>query len=421
FEVYYMSVKRRMAHRYTLPRPVMASIVLTVNQQRKALSGKKQAKKGVPIRNVLSTPYSSYWPVLAETDEDELNNLLAGLLSPAKLAPSTVTRSQLSNVSSKDRRDKRKQLLQENKAANLVKNAQAQQLRKYLAIGVNAVTRALENASVCCVLLAANVDPRIMVSHVPTLCAVQAVPLVITSSLRVVTRKTLGFSCIVIGLKKQVSELEQNHFYPLLERVQELSSMFSRQEPPAESVEPNIDSPDSSIDTETEEESKPVLYGSLYKYRSSLKERVFVPSGSSSTTNMFVSDKAFIPTEDRLKSEERIANFLCLDIGDDNKLEQINKSQKNYIKTNKNNPSKDVEILGLEFDKTPDGNLKQPLKFKNRVSSEKHMTHLKKNKGMHPDNLNSSGKQCHSIAGPPAGGAIALGALSKGGAPHTPL
>nr|CAD7197153.1 unnamed protein product [Timema douglasi] len=317
---------------------------------------------------------------------------LNSLLSPAKLAPSTVTRAQLSNVSSKDRRDKRKQLLQENKAANLVKNAQAQKLRKYLVIGVNAVTRALENASVCCVLLAANVDPRIMVSHVPTLCAVQAVPLVMTSSLRVVTRKTLGFSCIVIGLKKQVSELEQNHFYPLLERVQDLSSKFSRQEPLAESVEPNIDSSDSSIDTETEEESKPVLYGSLYKYRSSLKERVFVPSGSSSTANMLVSDKAFIQIEDRSKSEERITNFLCFDISDDNKLEQINKSQKNDIQTNKN-PSKNIEILGLEFDKTPDEHLKQPLKLKNRVSSGKHMAHLKKNQWMDPDNLNSSGKR----------------------------
>lgn len=68
-------------------------------------------------------------------------------------------------------------------------------------LGVNTVTRGLESASVGCVLLAQDVDPRMLISHIPTMCAMQGVPVLIMSSLRSIVNTTLGFSCIALGIK----------------------------------------------------------------------------------------------------------------------------------------------------------------------------------------------------------------------------
>jgi ribosomal protein L7Ae-like RNA K-turn-binding protein len=73
--------------------------------------------------------------------------------------------------------------------------------RQSLFLGVNSVTRGLESASVGCVLIAQDADPKILVSHIPTMCGVQGVPVLIMSSLRSIVSTTLGFSCIALGVK----------------------------------------------------------------------------------------------------------------------------------------------------------------------------------------------------------------------------
>jgi ribosomal protein L7Ae-like RNA K-turn-binding protein len=68
-------------------------------------------------------------------------------------------------------------------------------------LGVNSVTRGLESASVGFVLLAQDADPKILISHIPTMCAMQGVPILIMPSLRSVVSTALGFSCIALGVK----------------------------------------------------------------------------------------------------------------------------------------------------------------------------------------------------------------------------
>ena len=73
--------------------------------------------------------------------------------------------------------------------------------RQCLFLGVNAVTRGLESMSVGCVLLAKDADPKILISHIPTMCGMQGVPILIMSSLRSIVSTALGFSCIALGIK----------------------------------------------------------------------------------------------------------------------------------------------------------------------------------------------------------------------------
>jgi ribosomal protein L7Ae-like RNA K-turn-binding protein len=73
--------------------------------------------------------------------------------------------------------------------------------RQCLFLGVNAVTRGLESASVGCVLLAQDADPKLLVSHIPTMCGVQGVPVLIMPSLRSIVSTALGFSCLALGVK----------------------------------------------------------------------------------------------------------------------------------------------------------------------------------------------------------------------------
>lgn len=68
-------------------------------------------------------------------------------------------------------------------------------------LGVNTVTRGLESSLVGCVLLAHDADPRMLISHIPIMCAMQGVPILIMSSLRSIVNTTLGFSCLALGIK----------------------------------------------------------------------------------------------------------------------------------------------------------------------------------------------------------------------------
>jgi ribosomal protein L7Ae-like RNA K-turn-binding protein len=73
--------------------------------------------------------------------------------------------------------------------------------RQCLFLGVNSVTRGLESASVGCVLLAQDADPKMLISHIPTMCGMQGVPILIMSSLRSIVSTTLGFSCLAVGVR----------------------------------------------------------------------------------------------------------------------------------------------------------------------------------------------------------------------------
>ncbi|PNF28110.1 hypothetical protein B7P43_G12267 [Cryptotermes secundus] len=251
--------------------------VLTEKQERFALSGKKNKKRDRHGHTVIASPYDPYWPVLAEDAEVELNQLLLSVLHPVRRPVSKVNWSELRKVPLKQRREVRQKLQQESNAD--FSSDRSEELRRCMFLGVNSVTRGLESASVGFVLLAQDADPKILVSHIPTMCAMQGVPILIMPSLRSIVNTALGFSCIALGVKRSAVESEGSHFHMLFKAVSEQCNKIPVPDPLPAFCYAVLHGPS---DDEAEQPSVPQptqvkVSTDIYKYRSSKKTRAFVP------------------------------------------------------------------------------------------------------------------------------------------------
>ncbi|XP_023287925.1 uncharacterized protein LOC105697012 [Orussus abietinus] len=214
--------------------------VLSVSQQKRSLSAKK---KGPPkaVRNVLVQPFESLWPVLKKEDCKPVEKILRA---------------------------------------------------KSIIFGANAVMRALEKGDVCSVLLNTNIDPPFATKHIVVMCQGKAIPIILMQSLKSITLQALGFASIVIALKKHVADSTDNYFYKLHEAVCNIASNLSVPRTPVQLFQSGSDSEDSLV-TMDDESNMEIKNGSntpkvpktcrvptdLYLYRSSEKERAFVPPG----------------------------------------------------------------------------------------------------------------------------------------------
>jgi len=68
-------------------------------------------------------------------------------------------------------------------------------------LGINAVTRALEKDNVCCVLLDANVEPRLMIKHIIVMAQNKKIPVLLLPVLKTVTLQQIGFATAAFALK----------------------------------------------------------------------------------------------------------------------------------------------------------------------------------------------------------------------------
>ena len=107
--------------------------------------------------------------------------------------------SELKKVPREERRQLRRKM--EAAAAQNMSQDEEQKSRENLCLGVNAVTRGLHSSVLASVLLAKDVDPRMLISHIITMCSTKAVPVLVVPSLRQVTKEALGFSCLAVGFK----------------------------------------------------------------------------------------------------------------------------------------------------------------------------------------------------------------------------
>lgn len=73
--------------------------------------------------------------------------------------------------------------------------------RKSVILGINAITRALEKNSVCCILLDANVEPPLLVKHIVVMAQNKKVPVLLLPVLKTVTLQTIGFATAALALK----------------------------------------------------------------------------------------------------------------------------------------------------------------------------------------------------------------------------
>lgn len=161
--------------------------------------------------------------------------------------------------------------------------------REGLILGVNDVTKGLENGNVCCVLITADVKPKLMVEHVIDQSVLMRIPVLVVPELREVLKKTCRISSVTIAFTDKYTEvceaIEQiavkypipmNHIH--FNRITSDASvividdsvMDINEEEDKNSSEQNCD----------DKQEKPSTEG-IYLFRKSITERVFVPEKSS--------------------------------------------------------------------------------------------------------------------------------------------
>lgn len=77
--------------------------------------------------------------------------------------------------------------------------------RKFMIIGINAVTRALEKDNICSVLLDANVEPPLIIKHVVAMAVNKKVPVLLLPILKTVMLEKMGFATTAFALKVMYS------------------------------------------------------------------------------------------------------------------------------------------------------------------------------------------------------------------------
>ncbi|XP_024873231.1 ribonuclease P protein subunit p38-like, partial [Temnothorax curvispinosus] len=169
----------------------MTTPVLTKKQQRHSLSAKKGPVKG--LRNILAQPNSNFWPVINVNQYTELTKNLNTILPSIKQTSNRISKHVLKNLSKEDRTLARREMLE---AASPKPD-----ILKFMIMGINVVTRALEKDNVCCVLLDANVEPPLIIKHIVTMAVNKKIPVLLLPILKIVTLEKMGFTAAAFALK----------------------------------------------------------------------------------------------------------------------------------------------------------------------------------------------------------------------------
>ncbi|XP_046990969.1 uncharacterized protein LOC124596043 isoform X1 [Schistocerca americana] len=316
----------------------METPVLTKNQQKRTLAGKKKPREKC-LRNVLMKPKIFTNLVADEAVAENIFKTLESTINESEeQITSDVKTSKCDNPKRKTEKNKRQRVLKE------------KGLRKYLCLGVNEVARAVEGGHILSVLLEKDVDPQFMVSHIGTLCAVHNIPCIVVSGLRNGTSRAFGFPCICLGVKV-VNSNEENAFAAMHQCILEVFHALSFSKSPTEL---QADSPVSVETTQLSEElenvealAKPEAenknveddksFTAFYRYRTSTKERVFVPQGRKQTTDEFISIGS---TEENITSLQSLkgisVNFSSLD-------------RMNLKRKNKSENQSGINDFGVEY------------------------------------------------------------------------
>ncbi|KAF6207708.1 hypothetical protein GE061_016156 [Apolygus lucorum] len=158
--------------------------------------------KNVVIRNLLSAPNENEWPRLPASETEILKLELEKKLALLKVPKVKGSWKEMRKLG----KDKRKALVKEVEnelPADVLKIMEAaRQLRSWLFIGINAVSRAIESDAVSCCLLAEDVNPLNLVKHVVQLASHAEVPVLLVEGFKKYCKEVMGFPCIALGFAK---------------------------------------------------------------------------------------------------------------------------------------------------------------------------------------------------------------------------
>ncbi|XP_012537259.1 uncharacterized protein LOC105837220 isoform X2 [Monomorium pharaonis] len=319
----------------------MATPVLTKNQERHSLSAKK--KGPAKFKNVLAQPYPNFWPVISVAKYPELVTTLNMILPSIKRFNTRISKDvqkDLKTMTKKERFLAKKKIYEQ--------APPKPDVLKFMIIGINEVTRALEKNNVCCVLIDANVEPPLLIKHIITMAVNKKIPILLLPILKAVTLEKLKFPATVLGLKQEIMKCPDSVCHSLYKSIAEAFKDFEVPEcmlqhckleipdkMPDESTEceMKIVGMDSDTKSNIPRSEKPVvIFTDVYKYRSSGDERAFIPptfnqnSQISQTLNEFIalgSDLDF--TNDKnyasISKTERYTNIVKEEIHERTKIE----------------------------------------------------------------------------------------------------
>ncbi|XP_076232166.1 uncharacterized protein LOC143177828 isoform X1 [Calliopsis andreniformis] len=310
----------------------MNTPVLTKQQQRHSLSAKKASAKG--LRNVLAQPQDGYWPIVNGEECTALKNLLTELLPAIKRPIHSIPWSQLKHMKKEERSQVKKEALSKEETVPDTKTMNS------VILGLNAITRSLERNEICCILMDSNIEPQLLIRHIIIMAQNKKVPLLLLLNLKTLTLNTIGFASAAFALKvlllhsvddinvivfyvcnfvfqNIVKESPDYHFHPLYQRAYDIHEniplpkhslqLFPDREPLEEAMlheEEKI-----TFANEPELNSEPVkftLSTNVYKYRTSRKERAFIPPTLAVAS---VDDSVASKTDGRTEDFISISNY----------------------------------------------------------------------------------------------------------------
>ncbi|KYN30483.1 hypothetical protein ALC56_15179 [Trachymyrmex septentrionalis] len=338
----------------------MNTPVLTKKQQRHSLSAKTGPIRG--LRNILAQPTQNFWPIINVDQYPELMTNLNTILPSIKKSNCKIPKDMLKNLTKKDRALARKKMLHE--------APPKPDILKFMVIGINEVTRALEKDNVCSVLLDANTDPLILIKHIISMAVNKKIPVLMLPMLRTVTKEK-GFPSRVFALKQEVMQCPNNVYYPIYKSIAEAFKDFELPECLLQCYKPDevsdksgmckteITEKDSDTKTNISKPEKSVaVFADVYKYRSSRDERVFVPPtiNKSSQVSQTLSDN-FIPSDSDL---DTVNDKNCAIISKNEKYVNIGKEDKYLLtseNTEENQSFNELKLIKNKADSTKQTNI----------------------------------------------------------------
>ncbi|KAK4874078.1 hypothetical protein RN001_013438 [Aquatica leii] len=230
--------------------------VLSAEEQKHTLSGKKKFKK-TTLRNVLSTPFADYWPVVTPQDETEIGNILKKDLKQLKPPKLRVPWNVMKTIPKEQRR-----------AFRIAHSSSScDDYRSHLVFGTNEVTKLLESNLASSVLISADVDPKFLVKHIVDMCVLRKVPVLAVPNLKNILKEVTGLVGVTIAFKCNTN-------YAVID--EKIKQLYKNYQPLIAHISTHTESNEETQMEVVHKDNKP-SQTNVYLYRKSKTQRVFIP------------------------------------------------------------------------------------------------------------------------------------------------
>lgn len=200
------------------------------------------------------------------------------------------------------------------------------------------MTKLIEKSTIHAVLVASDVNPRLLVKHVLDMCVIKNVPVLVVPGLREILLQRTGLSGVVFGAKNNdlLAQIIRNIYvnHPVPENHIHYFRMLKNEEKHFKSDSEIACTEMEQTEREVEEQDE-----SVYLYRTSKNERVFKPESAQNTSvNAIVKSKqdiGFLSLETKVVQTTQKPNYKALIVKRLKGNKEREKRKREMIKGNK--------------------------------------------------------------------------------------